>query len=95
MSKDLIFGFFIATIESILLYGCESRALSKAQEKSLDGTYTMMLRKAFNIHWSSHIPNQQLYGELQAVSNKIAFLRLQLEGHRYHHPGLNTKSLVP
>ena len=56
MSKDLKIRFFIATIESILLYGCESWALSKAQEKSLDGTYTRMLRKALNIHWSSHIP---------------------------------------
>ena len=50
MSKDLKIRFFIATIESILLYGCESWALSKAQEKSLDGTYTRMLRKALNIH---------------------------------------------
>ena len=37
MSKDLKIRFFIATIESILLYGCESWALSKAQEKLLDG----------------------------------------------------------
>ena len=48
MSKDLKIRFFIATIESILLYGCESWALSKAQEKSLDGTYTRMLRKALS-----------------------------------------------
>ena len=44
MSKDLKIRFFTATIESILLYGCESWALSKEQEKSLDGTYTRMLR---------------------------------------------------
>ncbi|XP_073238052.1 uncharacterized protein [Porites lutea] len=86
--------FFIATIESILLYGCESWALSKAQEKSLDGTYTRMLRKALNIHWSSHIPNQQLYGDLPAVSNNIASRRLQLAGHCYRHPELSTQKLV-
>ena len=94
MSKDLKIRFFIATIESILLYGCESWALSKAQEKSLDGTYTRMLRKALNIHWSSHIPNQQLYGDLPAVSNKIASRRLQLVGHCYRHPELSTQKLV-
>ena len=94
MSKDLKIRFFIATIESILLYGCESWALSKAQEKSLDGTYTRMLRKALNIHWSSHIPNQQLYGDLPAVSNKIASRRLQLAGHCYRHPELSTQKLV-
>ena len=38
------------------------------------------------IHWGSHIPNQQLYGELQAVSNKMASPRLELEGHCYRHP---------
>ena len=48
MSKDLKIRFFIAAIESILLYGCESWALSKAQEKALDGTYTRMLRKALS-----------------------------------------------
>ena len=94
MIKDLKIRFFIATIESILLYGCESWALSKAQEKSLDGTYTRMLRKALNIHWSSHIPNQQLYGDLPAVSNKIASRRLQLAGHCYRHPELSTQKLV-
>ena len=94
MSKDLKIRFFIATIESILLYGCESWALSKAQEKSLDGTYTRMLRKDLNIHWSSHIPNQRLYGELPAVSNKIASSRLQLVGHCYRHPELSTQKLV-
>ena len=61
---------------------------------SLDGTYTRMLRKALNIHWSSHIPNQQLYGDLPAVSNKIASRRLQLAGHCYRHPELSTQKLV-
>ena len=95
MSKDLKIRFFIATNASILLYGCDSWALSKAQEKSLDGTYTRMLRKVLNIHWSSHIPNHQLYGELPAVSNKVASRRLQLAGHCYRHPELSTQKLVP
>ena len=94
MSRDLKIRFFIATIESILLYGCESWTMSESQEKSLDGTYTRMLRKALNIHWSSHTPNQQLYGELPAVSDKIASRRLQLAGHCYRHPELSTQRLV-
>ena len=62
-----------------------------------------MLRKALNIHWSSYLPNQQLYaidhslllyGELPAVSNKIASRRLQLAGHCYRHPELSTQKLV-
>ena len=91
VSKDLKIRLFIASIESILLYGCETWALLKAQETSL---HTRMLRKALNIHWSSDIPNQQLYGELPAASNKIASCKLQLAGHCYRHPELRTQKLV-
>ena len=52
MRTELKKKFFIATVESILLYGCESWSLTEADEKSLNGTYTRMLRKATNVHWS-------------------------------------------
>ena len=65
-----------------------------SQKRWVIRTYTRMLRKALNIHWSSHIPNQQLYGDLPAVSNKIASRRLQLAGHCYRHPELSTQKLV-
>ena len=58
MSPDLKKRFFIATVESILLYGCESWTLTETTEKSLSGTYTRMLRQALNIHWSSHTTNE-------------------------------------
>ena len=86
--------FFVATVESILLYGCEAWALNKAMEKSLDGTYTRMLRKALNVHWSTHTTNEQLYGDLPLVSNKIAARRLQLAGHCHRHPELTAQRLV-
>jgi hypothetical protein len=50
MSRDLKVRFFIATIESILLYGCEAWTLTEALERSLNGTYTRMLRTALNVH---------------------------------------------
>ena len=77
MSRNLTIRFFIATIESILHYECESWTLAEAMECYLDGTYTRMLRKALNIHWSSHISNIELYGELPRISNKIASRGLQ------------------
>ena len=67
MCNDLKLCFFIATIESILLYGCESWTLTEALEKSLDGTYTRMLRKAQNIHWSSHTPNEEVWKECSSL----------------------------
>ena len=86
--------FFIATVESILLYGCEAWTLTTAQEKSLDGTYTRMLRRALNIHWTSKTPNRTLYGKLPAVSDKIASRRLQLAGHCQRHPELAAHNLI-
>ena len=56
--------FFVATVESILLYGCEAWALKSAMEKALDGSYTRMLRKALNVHWNERMPNVTLYGKL-------------------------------
>ena len=40
LSQKLKIRLFIAACESILLYGSEAWTLTRAQEKSLDGTYT-------------------------------------------------------
>lgn len=93
MKAGLKKRFFMATGESILLYGCESWTI--AQETSLNGTYTeRMLRKALNFHWSSHNAKWKsacLVSYQQ--SDKIASRRLQLEGHCHRHPELSTKKL--
>ena len=51
LSKSLKIRLFIAACESVLLYGSETWTLKKAQEKSLDGTYTKMLRMVLGISW--------------------------------------------
>ena len=76
------------------MYGCESWALNKSMEKSLNGTYTCMLRKVLNVHWSSHTTNKELYDKLPKVTDKIAARRLQLAGHCHRHPELTTQKLV-
>ena len=68
--------------------------MTEAQEKSLNGTYTRMLRKALNEHGTSHTTNEQLYGKLPAVCDRIAARRLQIAGHCHRHPELNTQKLV-
>ena len=78
MSRSLKRRFFTATVESILLYGCEAWTTTESQEKAINGTYTRMLRKALNVHWSSHMSNEELYGDIPRASDKIASRRLQL-----------------
>ena len=65
-----------------------------AEEKSLYGMYTRMLRKATIVHWSSHTKNEALYGKLPKLSNKIAAQRLLLVGHCFRHSELITHTLI-
>ena len=94
MEPGLKKRFFVSTVEAILLYGCESWTLTESMEKSLNGTYTRMLRKVTNVHWSSHTPNEELYGNLPRVADKIAVRRLRLSGHCYRHPELSAQKLI-
>ena len=86
-------SFFLVTMESILLYGCEAWTMMKALEKSLDGCYTRMLRAALNISWRQHMPNEELYRELPKVSSKVAAKR-ELAGHCQRHSELATSRLI-
>jgi len=53
------------------------------QERSLDGTYTHLLRKALNISYKDHIPNVTLNGSLPPISLTLHYRRLQFAGHCY------------
>ena len=81
--KSLKLRFFRAAVESILPYGCATWSLSRAEEKALDGCYTRMLRKVYNIDGLAKISNAQLYNGLNPVSETIRFRRLKLAGHTF------------
>ena len=51
----------IRVITLIRLYGSETWTLTKAQEKSLDWTYTKMLRIVLGISWKDKVSNITLY----------------------------------
>ena len=68
--------------------------MTETLERSLNGTYTRMLRAVLNIHWSTHTSNEVLYGKLPLVSDKVASRRLELAGHCYRHPELSTQKVI-
>ena len=72
---------FRATTETILLYGSQTWALTSAEERELNGTYTRMLRKIKNIDWQAKLTNKQLYGKLKPITDTIRERRLRLAGH--------------
>ena len=55
---------FKACVESVLLYGSESWTLNISQKKRLDGTYTRLLRSAFDISLRNHPTIAEIYSKL-------------------------------
>ena len=76
---------FLATVESVLLYGSEAWTLTHTMEKQLNGCYTRMLRMAMNINYKDHVTNEELYGNLPQVTSKIQLRRMRLAGHCWRH----------
>ena len=72
---------FSATVESVLLYGCEAWTTTPKIEKELDGCYTRMLRTVLNVSWKQHMTNEELYGNLPKISHRIQIRRTRFAGH--------------
>ena len=85
IKKETKTKVFQACIETILLYGSDSWTLNVAHRKRLHGTYTRMLRAAYNISWRRHPTNESLYGSLPHVSDVVRCRRLALAGHVTRH----------
>jgi hypothetical protein len=83
LPNSLKIRYYRAAVETILLYGCATWSLTKADEKSLNGTYTRMLRKVYNFDGCTNISNKQLYGGLSYISDTIKSRRLKLAGHTF------------
>ena len=83
LSRSIKISLLAATVESVLLYGCESWTMTAKLEKQLDGCYTRMLRAALGVHWSQHMTNEELYGKLPKLTTKIRERRLKFAGHCY------------
>ena len=78
-----LINFFRSTVESILLYGAETWAMTKTMNSEIDGTYTRLLRHALNINWRQHVTNENLCGDFPKISSVIQQQRLRLAGHCY------------
>ena len=76
---------FLATVESVLLYGSETWSLTRTMEKQINGCYTRMLRMAMNVKANDHVTNEELYGTLPLVTLKIQERRMRLAGHCIRH----------
>ena len=55
LHNDIKISLFRSVIEPILMYGSETWTLTAKQQKHLDGTYTNLLRRVQNIHWTQQL----------------------------------------
>ncbi len=94
LSKAFKLRMFTATVESVLLYGSETWTLTVKLAKSLDGMYTRMLRTVLNVHWQQHVTNQELYGKLPKLSDKIRQRRVRFAGHCSRSTNESVSNLV-
>ena len=94
MRMNLKVRLFVATVESILLYGSETWTLTETLKKKIDGCYTRMLRMALNVDWRLHLTNREVYGKLPRVTMKIQERRMRLAGHIHRHPELTAHQVL-
>lgn len=94
LSGEIKKRLFLATVESILLYGNETWSFDKPLCKRLDKCYTRTLRMAMNISWRQKLTNQQLHGTLPPVLSNITYIRIRLSGHCIWHPEKIASKLV-
>ena len=83
ITRDTKINIFKATVESVLLYNATTWRMTEGLQKSLDGTYTKLLRYALNVRWQDHVKNVDLYGNLTKVSIRLRQRRLAFAGHCY------------
>ena len=67
----------------MLLYGAEGWTLTKELEMRLDGTYTKMIRAVLGITWNEQMTNDELYGDLEKITEVLKVRRLRFIGHMW------------
>ncbi len=76
--KLLLFSF---TVESILFYNSTTWTLTETHEKSINGSYSRLLRYALDINWKDFVPKRDIFQDLPSASIKIKERRLTFIGH--------------
>ena len=81
LSRKMKLRLMHTTVESVLLYGCETWTLTQTLLKQLDGTYTRILRMILNVNWSQKVTNEVQHGAIEKISRKIRRRFLKFAGH--------------
>ena len=94
LSKNLKIKLFHATVESVLLYGCETWIIATKIRKALNGCYIQECYEQLyiNVDWKTHMANKELYGDTSQITTKIK--ALTIAGHCKGAEGCIVSKLV-
>ena len=92
--RELKVKLFLATVKSVLMYGCEAWMMTAKLTKAIDGVYSKMSRVLRQVCWRDNITNREIYGSLPKLSKKIQQRQMQFVSHCYHIPELVASQLV-
>ena len=80
LSDGLKFGFFRATVETVILHGSTAWTLTVCRHKTGRSIYKK-LKVVKNVTWGQRITNEVLYAGLPRISTTIRERRLRFSGH--------------
>ena len=74
-------NFFVPPLKQFCCMVRPPGPLLRNWKKTLDGTYTRMLRAVLNVSWKYHPTRARLYGPLPPISHTIRERRVTFAGH--------------
>jgi len=74
---------FNSNIIAVLLYGCETWRMTKADEKRLDTSLHKCLRRILKVHWPMRVPNDEIRRRagIEKISAQVRRRRWKWIGH--------------
>ena len=72
---------FRSLVEPILFYACETWTTTKTMREQIRRAHNKLLRRVLGIHWSSHVPNSEIYSLAQSADYIVLERLLRFVGH--------------
>ena len=100
-SRDITLPAKVYLVEAMVLpvvmYGCESRTIKKAERQRTDAFELWCLRRLLRVPWTSRRPNQSILKEISpgcSLEGLVLKLKLQYFGHLMRRADTLEKTLM-
>ena len=80
---------FKTLVLPVLIYGCEARKITKANERKLNSFQCQCLRQILRIRWQQRMKNKRVMAEINEISCEMQRRRWSWSGHILRREGVN------